>query len=839
MGHDEHQPADAPESANGLATGEAGPVKELRLALVCYGGVSLAVYMHGLTQELYRLVLASSPKPGLTGTAKIYKEILGEVEEEDGDGVPTRVVIDIISGTSAGGINGVSLARALAKDGDLSPIRELWMDHADIEKLLEPGWPKLAFESWPLGSHLPGLGRWLGHPPSVPPEHRQGILERLHDRLRKVAEPAINLAHLHKVPSVLRGDQLSGYIDQGLRTIATASSDTLVRADNELHLFVTMTDLAGYVQHVPLANGYVSERGFRNRVDFAYIPGKPGAEPSEDDFADDCVHLLAFCGRASSSFPGAFQPVSLDSFAKDIAEKGSQRVRWADGQLARFFRAYILRWAETANRTRQEADLASAIVKRRFVDGGVLDNYPFDHAIEAIRARRADHEVRRRVLLYLEPDPMKQVADETEPGPTPSILSALKAAGSDIPLSQPILDQLRRVGELNDAALRLRTIIAEAPPEPPAAVDDAAAPEDPSAAPYLRLRLDGVGDGIANVICRARRFPPASNQHVATHEIVATWIRNEHKDAAEPAIRTFLAQYDVGFQRRRLRFIIDGVIAAYGTLQGQESPTRSDLDALKAQLYDRVDVLDGAAHVDEGSPLDALLANTFNDLLSRTILGPPYTAPGAAPPPPVPDQIATWLTDHPLGELLKGAQDALMESIGAASIEAYGDSVVASVKAAVATWTNAEAAAVVTPRLGSFERWDRTLYPIRRAYDVGEHDVIELARMSPLDARLLAPAGDATTFYAGKIKGAAYNHFGAFFERSWRENDYLWGRLDAAERLLRLLLEGRTDDQIKGRAAELFKAICEEELTNLHSIDDTFDLVAKRIASMSGAAPPS
>jgi len=27
-------------------------VRELRLALVCYGGVSLAIYMHGITKEL-------------------------------------------------------------------------------------------------------------------------------------------------------------------------------------------------------------------------------------------------------------------------------------------------------------------------------------------------------------------------------------------------------------------------------------------------------------------------------------------------------------------------------------------------------------------------------------------------------------------------------------------------------------------------------------------------------------------------------------------------------------------------------------------------------------------
>jgi hypothetical protein len=40
--------------------GGSGPVRELRIALVCYGGVSLAIYMHGVTRELHRLVVASS-----------------------------------------------------------------------------------------------------------------------------------------------------------------------------------------------------------------------------------------------------------------------------------------------------------------------------------------------------------------------------------------------------------------------------------------------------------------------------------------------------------------------------------------------------------------------------------------------------------------------------------------------------------------------------------------------------------------------------------------------------------------------------------------------------------
>ena len=33
--------------------------KELRIALVCYGGVSLAIYMHGVTKEVWKLARAS------------------------------------------------------------------------------------------------------------------------------------------------------------------------------------------------------------------------------------------------------------------------------------------------------------------------------------------------------------------------------------------------------------------------------------------------------------------------------------------------------------------------------------------------------------------------------------------------------------------------------------------------------------------------------------------------------------------------------------------------------------------------------------------------------------
>src|SRR5437868_2010574 len=42
--------------------------------------------------------------------------------------------------------------------------------------------------------------------------------------------------------------------------------------------------------------------------------------------------------------------------------------------------------------------------KTAFLDGGVLDNFPFEHAIRAIIAKPASSEVTRK-LLYIQPDP--------------------------------------------------------------------------------------------------------------------------------------------------------------------------------------------------------------------------------------------------------------------------------------------------------------------------------------------------------------------------------------------------------------------------------------------------
>src|SRR4051812_22520158 len=118
-------------------------VVELRLALVCYGGVSLAIYMHGITREVQSLVAASNayerdrernPFDAEVDTAHAYYEALKA--RHAGTGIRTRVVVDVIAGTSAGGINGVVLAKGLVCDAPQTALRDVWLEQGDISVLL-------------------------------------------------------------------------------------------------------------------------------------------------------------------------------------------------------------------------------------------------------------------------------------------------------------------------------------------------------------------------------------------------------------------------------------------------------------------------------------------------------------------------------------------------------------------------------------------------------------------------------------------------------------------------------------------------------------------------------
>src|SRR5690606_37961310 len=84
----------------------------------------------------------------------------------------------------------------------------------------------------------------------------------------------------------------------------------------------------------------------------------------------------------------------------------------------------------------------------------------------------------------------------------------------------------------------------------------------------------------------------------------------------------------------------------------------------------------------------------------------------------------------------------------------------------------------------NFERIDALLYPIEAVAGLRSYDVVNLARVSPRDAQV----GLANKVMEEKVTGTRYGHFAAFFKRSWRSNDILWGRLDGACELVDVLV---------------------------------------------------
>ncbi|MEZ5181678.1 MAG: patatin-like phospholipase family protein [Acidimicrobiales bacterium] len=115
---------------------------ELRLALAMRGGVSLAVWIGGAVQEvdhLRRAVASGAPPP----PASI------EVASGRAPGTTTNalatlalglghrsVVVDVLTGASAGGLNAVLYATSMASGRPLGELRGTWLEVADLERLL-------------------------------------------------------------------------------------------------------------------------------------------------------------------------------------------------------------------------------------------------------------------------------------------------------------------------------------------------------------------------------------------------------------------------------------------------------------------------------------------------------------------------------------------------------------------------------------------------------------------------------------------------------------------------------------------------------------------------------
>jgi patatin-related protein len=747
-----------PESP-AVDTPAGGEVRELRLAVVLYGGASLAIYMHGTTKELQRLVKASAlADRGGTPTSpseRLYGELLAEVARRDRFGVRTRVVVDVVAGTSAGGINGVYLSKALAHNRSQDALRDLWLDRGDIKVLLRgPDWVP-----W-----------WLKVP--------------------------FVLARLVRKP-VLKGDAIARWMVEALRDMDAAGSEppeleTLMPPSHPLELFVTVTDFYGYRREVAITDPkLIGERAHRHVLSFRYGDGN-------DDFDSAHNGALAFSARTTMSFPGAFPPISLKSFETAVTKVAGD----VKTELPGLFRSYELSHADPGGTF--------------FIDGGVLDNKPFGHAIGAIERRAAESEVQRR-LLYLEPDPGGG-GGPAPGGPAPSPIATVLASISGLPREEPVLDDILEVNRHNERVHRIQEIVEtsfdpirkriegivgtelERLTREQSATDvvqwrtrineDAEAAAGFSYPTYLRSKVSGVVDSFARTICRLSDFPDDSNQASFVRGVVRSWADTQLRP---DDVVGFLRTFDLAYRARRLRFATDGLSAWYARAGEPGYPSRTQLDEGKGLLWEARELL---VAVMGGRKL---LTNITADVLGVFAQGEIDEAitkgRGAA-------QYATARADE-LEALRLAFAAALNERLAGSAETLY-----ARLFGLSEGWAPERRADLLVRYLG-FPYWDILLYPLQSVADAGERDTIDVVRMSPRDAKLL-PALHPNE--PKRLAGFEKMHFGAFFDRAGRENDYLWGRLDGAERLIGLVLGAAfSGEEQADWCRKAFAAIVEEE----------------------------
>ena len=135
-------------SQNGQPAGElpvTGLTQDVRFAVTMSGGVSLAVWMGGIAREVNLLQQASNARvnaaPGASGASagdwdgrcrELYRKLLQLLD--------VRVTVDVLSGTSAGGINAALLGLSSAAGVDLARLRDLWLTTGSMDALLrDPG----------------------------------------------------------------------------------------------------------------------------------------------------------------------------------------------------------------------------------------------------------------------------------------------------------------------------------------------------------------------------------------------------------------------------------------------------------------------------------------------------------------------------------------------------------------------------------------------------------------------------------------------------------------------------------------------------------------------------
>ncbi len=662
------------------ATPQADPLLEqVRVAMAWNGGVSLAVWMGGVAVEIdsaRRAPEAVQPATGDEQTRKVYAAISKAFHRQ--------LVVDILCGASAGGLNGALLAAAMVS-GHRIPrdlMRSKWIGIGDFSSLLEP------VENSDPKSIMQG-----GSSP---------------------ADPGIFYAQLRLFFAAILG---TGDADRA--EVEETETPTPLEPVDVL-LDVMMTNVAGepvFFRDVwgfdLAAREYRAPFRFRKRTDYT-------------------LEALATAARSSASFPFAFEPFKVTGDA--AARAGVRGARYA-------------------------------------VDGGLLENAPITFAIDAIPNRPASTPV-RRFVCYVNAAP--PTAAPANPDPEAPSLSEVAGYVVNVPRDARFVDQLYAIR--NETR---RGVLAGAL-QPDLLRTSMSAITTTAAALLRTYRLRRLANALDDILGDPAQVSAVLEQTLAGDPAAesVSWLPVDLEPPDEPT---------------RWRW---GIAAAERVLHLEADILRglildTDTDNRTLVLHARNQIQEQLANLVElrlqlEQELRALAeANPEIDVL-ETMAGLDYAnRPGILGALDI-----AWAA---FADVLASNQLADVNDFGAFVGDLMED----------------DSADESSPR-ARFMKRALSIEVIRRAFATeGAVDTAErvaFAQLTPLAAteifRYGPEPGDVPDSGEEKLTGIRLGHFAAFYRSSWRANDFMWGRLDGAARIVDLLL-GPADRNTKPRFKEL------------------------------------
>ncbi|MEU4192019.1 patatin-like protein [Kribbella sp. NPDC026611] len=720
------------------------PKEQIRFAVVLNGGVSLAVWMGGVVQEINALTRGDG----------VYGELLDLLDLE--------ARADVIAGTSAGGINGAALALGQAnKLADVSLLRDLWAEQGRMDNLLQQ-----PFRGAPA--------------------------------------------------SLLRGD------DYFLPKLQDAFKHLVMPWDPEtpeyrpVDLTITTTLLNGArTVSVDSLGQQLPQR--QHEGQFRFRRGAP-SEDGEDDFAphkdpDLVAARIAIAARCSAGFPLAFEPC----FVPAVASR-NQNLETAEWKVSRSqldvtrptLRPDLGRYVSW--RDAGPADEVPDDRSRYAVDGGVLENTPTQRALEAISRMPAGGLVHRVILMVYPHAPTNDIDPPDAPGTPPDVTETLGGLLGALmsQSSRTFVDEVENFNRASASRRGTRHDVLETAAGP----DKLETLADTIFASYRQLRIRRAARDLA------QRFTPPTN-----------WSYERIRQAAEDAQRTWLETGPLPYVPPEIparppvmwtwgvtagvdiaESAIDLLDRLIGVAHDEQIKTCADSRSLTCAAQERLRQVrcgtddiwtaDGVlrrlrpsaeywslrlafyAHTMVGMP-DGVLTAAADELKVAELAADD----GVLSPAELDSVAGTLLAASSRGALGVEARQAVGDVVKAVydvldQLRLLGEDSVAI--AGLEPWQ-----ALFAGSTGLDDVFQRLLWLHVATWTIADEspteatlpiDLVQVSLRTPNDFAKYSTTPD------DKVGGLSLRRFGGFLKRSWRMNDWTWGRIDAATMLCQILL---------------------------------------------------